>query len=220
MNITVARTPPFSKRETEALAAAIAAEMNRPPGPDAGSYHPPDECAGESCCFHNPSDHHMRDWPMTIRGPHKGFLTERICPHGVGHPDPDSLAWLERNGVESMDVHGCDRDPETGRACCATTITPRSTSGEMPELSIDRANNGWLLTLDDGDEVPLLTVIEEMDGDVPGMSMLREVIELLGLMGSRGDAQRLYIGAKAGDKHHDNHPQACEDCECPCETTR
>lgn len=57
--------------------------------------HPADKCAGTHCVIHNPSDHHMRDWPTNFRGG-GGFLdpgpiwTERICPdHGVGHPDPD-----------------------------------------------------------------------------------------------------------------------------------
>ncbi len=28
---------------------------------------------------------------------------ERTCAHGIGHPDPDSLAWLGCEGI-----HGCD----------------------------------------------------------------------------------------------------------------
>lgn len=70
--------------------------------------HPESTCEGEFCCFHNPSDHHMRDWPRNVRLD-KGALTERICPHGVGHPDPDSLAWLVRvSGEDHWGVHGCD----------------------------------------------------------------------------------------------------------------
>lgn len=41
---------------------------------------------------------------------------ERICPHGVGHPDPDHIAFVERvagKDVASVEaVHGCD-------GCCA-----------------------------------------------------------------------------------------------------
>lgn len=69
--------------------------------------HSPDQCAGQWCCVHNPSNHHMRTWNRYYRVD-KGFLLERICPkHGVGHPDPDSLAFFERNGDWAMGVHGC-----------------------------------------------------------------------------------------------------------------
>lgn len=59
------------------------------------------------CPIHHPSDHHMRDWPTNWRGDR--HMMERICPHSVGHPDPDDLA--------ADDVHGCD-------GCCTD---PRST---------------------------------------------------------------------------------------------
>lgn len=67
--------------------------------------HSRDKCAGQACCIHNPSDHHMRDWTIILR---ESTLVERRCPHGIGHPDPDSLAYFERIGVEGMGVHGCD----------------------------------------------------------------------------------------------------------------
>ncbi len=36
-------------------------------------------------------------------------LTERICGHGIGHPDPDSLSWLDRDRPgHVLAVHGCD----------------------------------------------------------------------------------------------------------------
>jgi hypothetical protein len=40
----------------------------------------------------------MRRWPQNWRGDR--YLIERICPHGVGHPDPDDL--------NPDTVHGCD----------------------------------------------------------------------------------------------------------------
>lgn len=64
--------------------------------------HSPDRCAGENCTIHNRSDHHMRSWPQHWRGD-RGIM-ERICPHGVGHPDPDS-PWPS---TSSEWVHGCD----------------------------------------------------------------------------------------------------------------
>lgn len=60
--------------------------------------HPPDACAGARCPIHNLTDHHMRSFPQHWRGDKSEM--ERICPHGVGHPDPDDLF--------AHDVHGCD----------------------------------------------------------------------------------------------------------------
>lgn len=70
--------------------------------------HKKKDCAGEYCPFHNPSDHKMADWPINIRLD-RHALVERICKHGVGHPDPDSLDWLERRGFKrSVEAtHGC-----------------------------------------------------------------------------------------------------------------
>lgn len=72
--------------------------------------HPAGKCKGRPCCIHNPSDHHMRDWPLNYR-PDKGQM-ERICPHGVGHPDPDDAAYWESIGKGHMNIHGCD-------GCCS-----------------------------------------------------------------------------------------------------
>ena len=54
----------------------------------------------------------MRKWPKTVRAT---GLTERVCEHGVGHPDPDSVAWKEAwarkhqpGSVGAWGVHGCD----------------------------------------------------------------------------------------------------------------
>lgn len=81
------------------------------------NVHEIDDCIGRPCCIHNPSDHHMVDWPMIMRT--DGFahgLIERICGHGVGHPDPDSVAFLNEHGPEgslgTWGVHGCC-------GCCA-----------------------------------------------------------------------------------------------------
>lgn len=79
--------------------------------------HDPARCAGENCVVHNPSDHHMNTWPVNIRLDRRYALAERICPHGVGHPDPDSLAYIEMEVGPSAAVdaiHGCD-------GCCRET---------------------------------------------------------------------------------------------------
>ena len=59
-----------------------------------------------NCVIHNPSVHHMRDWPMVLR---ESTLIERTCPHGVGHPDPDSLDYfIQRDPDTRLGIHGCD----------------------------------------------------------------------------------------------------------------
>lgn len=60
--------------------------------------HDKSDCEGYHCCVHNPSDHHMKDWPLHWREDKE--MMERICEHGVGHPDPDDIS-LDR-------IHGCD----------------------------------------------------------------------------------------------------------------
>ena len=75
------------------------------------NVHPVAACESRVCVLHNPSEHNMRDFHMLYRED-KGLM-ERICPHGIGHPDPDSLAYFNSVGLESMRVHGCD-------GCCST----------------------------------------------------------------------------------------------------
>lgn len=81
--------------------------------PDGGVLrtHGVTQCAGRPCVLHAPSEHRMRDWPVKFRAD-RGWLAERTCRHGVGHPDPDDVAWRASRGSEGWDVHGCD-------GCCA-----------------------------------------------------------------------------------------------------
>ena len=55
----------------------------------------------------------MRDWPTQWRPDRQ--MMERICPHGVGHPDPDDVAYHDSIGDTSFAVHSCDGccDPKT-----------------------------------------------------------------------------------------------------------
>ena len=73
--------------------------------------HADGECALEHCAIHNPSTHPLMDAPLHYRVD-RGIL-ERICKHGVGHDDPDDLAFRESVGREASGVHGCC-------GCCAT----------------------------------------------------------------------------------------------------
>lgn len=64
--------------------------------------HPNANCMGEPCTIHERSDHHMRSWPQNWRD--DAGKMERVCEHGIGHPDPDE--------INPDKVHGCD-------GCCA-----------------------------------------------------------------------------------------------------
>src|SRR5579862_303155 len=67
--------------------------------------HPESVCEGEFCCIHNPSNHHMRTWRRNWRSDRR--IMERICIHGIGHPDPDDAAYHTAKGND-ISVHGCD----------------------------------------------------------------------------------------------------------------
>lgn len=68
--------------------------------------HGPDRCVGVHCCVHNPSDHHMRDWPLVFRFERYG-VGMRVCLHGYAHPDPDGVVYM-LEAVKQIDV-----DPKT-----------------------------------------------------------------------------------------------------------
>ena len=71
------------------------------------NIHPEsDDCRKFHCAVHNPSDNVMSSFPYNWRED-RGIM-ERICPHGVGHPDLDSAAFLIRTGYAYENVHGCD----------------------------------------------------------------------------------------------------------------
>ena len=57
------------------------------------------------CAIHHPSGHHMRDWPTFWRDDR--MVLERVCPHGVGHMDPDDAAYRATRG-DTDTTHGCD----------------------------------------------------------------------------------------------------------------
>ena len=73
------------------------------------NVHDESVCRGRNCCIHNPSNHHMVGWDQNFRFDTR--IMERICEHGIGHPDPDNP-----NAVGYR--HGCD-------GCCDPNITAR-----------------------------------------------------------------------------------------------
>lgn len=65
-------------------------------------------CEGQYCSIHNPSNHHMVSWTLNWRGD-RGIM-ERLCPHGIGHIDPDDAEYRKRRDGVNYDtgIHGCD----------------------------------------------------------------------------------------------------------------
>lgn len=61
------------------------------------------------CPIHSPTDHHMVTWRQNWRSDRR--IMERLCKHGVGHPDPDE--GKIGLGLDAG-THGCD-------GCCVKT---------------------------------------------------------------------------------------------------
>lgn len=72
--------------------------------------HSKGTCLSEHCVIHNPSTHSLSSAPLYWRWDRAMF--ERICKHGVGHPDPDHLAWVRKSfgkeAAKTEGIHGCD----------------------------------------------------------------------------------------------------------------
>lgn len=97
------------------------------PTPDAdwryANIHPVnDQCAELGCMIHNPDETwigNVEQWPYFPRA--DGRRVERICTHGVGHPDPQAAAYLERVAPGYAPwVHGCH--PIDGVPCCQRKV--------------------------------------------------------------------------------------------------
>jgi len=86
-------------------------------------------CVGRHCSIHNPSPEAEAIGVTHWRGD-RGLM-ERICAHGVGHPDPDHMGYLRRiasdpydsrlrmQDVEAEAVHACD-------GCCTRSTAAAS----------------------------------------------------------------------------------------------
>lgn len=70
------------------------------------THHAISDCYVNGCAIHHPTDNVMRDFPYDWRGD-TGVL-ERICPHGIGHPDIDSAHYNDRIGKDYLNIHSCD----------------------------------------------------------------------------------------------------------------
>jgi hypothetical protein len=92
-------------------------------GQELTGVHPAALCQGHPCSIHNPSDHHMTGWRQHWRADRA--LMERVCPHSIGHPDPDHLAFIGRaagpGNAAGEAIHGCD-------GCCHPSSDDSSSS--------------------------------------------------------------------------------------------
>lgn len=88
--------------------------------------HSAERCSGTNCAIHNMSNHHMRSWPQIFR--EDNATMERVCSHGIGHPDPDSpnADW----------AHGCD-------GCCDPSSVPEPVEEKTVEEKVTEYYN-WL----------------------------------------------------------------------------
>lgn len=70
--------------------------------------HPKFACAGpRGCAIHDrPTDHPLKNAPLFWRD--DVSTLERICEHGIGHPDHDSVTYLVSTGDLNARVHTCD----------------------------------------------------------------------------------------------------------------
>jgi len=98
------------------MSAAVNSTFTTSTGQLLHGVHPETADCLLGCPIHAPTPHGMRDWPTHWRDDR--LLMERICPHGVGHPDPDHLAHTARRRGERWArgeaIHGCD-------GCCGET---------------------------------------------------------------------------------------------------
>lgn len=69
------------------------------------NVHPQTACAGRNCWIHNPSESVVSGFPATWRS--DLGIVERTCPHHIGHPDPDDVAYNASQGRD-ISLHSCD----------------------------------------------------------------------------------------------------------------
>jgi hypothetical protein len=67
--------------------------------------HSEDLCAGRPCTIHNRTDHPMRSFPQAWR--YDKLYMERVCPHHIGHPDPDEYKLLINPDLKKHVCDGC-----------------------------------------------------------------------------------------------------------------
>jgi len=122
--------------------------------------HTSDKCAGDYCPIHNPSPHAESIGYTSWRYDRK--IMERICEHGVGHPDPDDINI--REGGYYAGVHGCD-------GCCNVLHMAQDESGTYgipPALD----ENGDVIRVDNGSPVSYKESWNDLKSAIKGVKQL------------------------------------------------
>lgn len=83
----------------------------------------------------------MRDWPMNWRD--DTGVMERICPCGVGHPDPDAAAYNRKIGHAYKNVHGCCGccDPELFKVSAKARLVDVEAELVVDPLSLETSKD-------------------------------------------------------------------------------
>lgn len=81
------------------------------------NVHEQSECDGRDrwwgCWLHDPRPHSLDRAPVRWRSDRR--IAERVCSHGVGHPDPQEIIRcreVEQRDVETHACCGCCGGPE------------------------------------------------------------------------------------------------------------
>lgn len=98
--------------ETVLIAEHVVVQL--PAGVRAMVVHDATACTGRECVIHNPTEHPMRRFPLHWRADRAIF--ERLCPHGVGHPDPDQQAYWREQAARDVNAWDVAPDDEFGIA--------------------------------------------------------------------------------------------------------
>lgn len=78
-----------------------------------GIHEENSDCQTHGCVVHNPTPNPLWNAPYNWR--EDRALMERICRHGIGHPDIDSANYLRRTGQRAQLTHACD-------GCCVSSM--------------------------------------------------------------------------------------------------
>lgn len=75
----------------------------------AGLHPAEPACYEHGCVVHSPSPNaraNREDWPYHWRSDRTPPIMERLCPHGIGMPDPDAADYNRRIGKAYLNIHG------------------------------------------------------------------------------------------------------------------
>jgi hypothetical protein len=109
------------------------------------NVHSKNKCLAEFCTIHNMSNHILRSFPQHWREDRS--IMERICDHGVGHPDPDN-PWPTH---DYRWIHGCC-------GCCAENTNTNSLNDEPFDIVQELKDFAYII--DESKGVATVTMLE------------------------------------------------------------